>query len=210
MNFYSGFRNFFKGAFRLFYRHKIYGVEHFLEGAAIIAPNHASFLDPPIIAASAPGKISFLARASLFNSVLGPFLRRLNTFPAKGAESLDSLKMICSLLKEGQKVVIFPEGQRSEDGKLGRFKSGVAMLAFRAQCPVIPAYIDGTYSIWDRRRRFPRAFGKTACIFGSPIGCEPYLKMPKKEAQEALSKDLRAAIEALEAWYKAGAHGVPP
>lgn len=210
MTLYSGFKAFFKGTFRLLYRHQIYGSEHFPEGGAIIAPNHASFWDPPLVGASAPDEVSFLARSTLYGPFLGPFLRRLNTFPAKGAESLDSIKMICNLLKEGKKVVIFPEGHRTEDGLLGPFKSGVAMLAFRAQCPIIPAYIEGTYSIWDRWHRLPRLFGRTACVFGSPIQCEPYLKMPKKEGQEAMALAVRHAIEALEVWYKAGAQGMPP
>ena len=210
MSIYSGFRAFFKGTFHLLYRHKTYGIEHFPEGGAIIAPNHASFWDPPMVAVSAPHEVSFLARSTLFGPFLGPFLRRLKTFPAKGAESLDSIKMICSLLKEGKKVVIFPEGHRTEDGHLGPFKSGVAMLALRAQCPIIPAYIEGTYSIWDRWHRLPRLFGRTACVFGTPISCEPYLKMPKREAQEAMALAVRQSIEALEAWYNTGAQGSPP
>lgn len=208
--FYSTFKGIFTGTFKLLYRHKIYGIEHFPQGGAIIAPNHASFWDPPVIGVSAPDEVSFLARSTLFGPVLGPFLRRLNTFPAKG-ESLDSIKMITSLLKEGKKVVIFPEGRRSKDGFLGPFKSGIAMIAFRAQCPIVPVYIQGTYSIWDRWHKFPRLSGNTACVFGSPIACEPYLKMGnKKEGQDAMALAVRIAIENLEKWYKDGAIGTPP
>jgi len=210
MNFYWTTKTFFSGLFKLFYRHKTYGQEHLASGAAIIAPNHASFWDPPIIAISAGDDVSFLARASLFNSVLGPCLRRLKTFPVQGAESLESFKLICGLLKSGQKVVIFPEGHRTPDGKLGPFKPGIAMLAFRNHCPIIPTYIDGTYSIWERNRRFPRLFGRTACVFGSPIPCEPFLTMPKKEGQEAMVREVHKAIVALEEWYRDGAVGSPP
>lgn len=204
MSFYFFTKSFFNGLFKLLYRHKVYGIEHLIPGAAIIAPNHASFWDPPLIAASAPEEMTFLARASLFTPFMSFFLSRLHVLPAKGAESLESLKLINSLLKEEKKVVIFPEGKRTDDGHLGSFKTGIAMLALRANCPIIPVYIYGTYSIWERSRRFPRFFGRTACVFGSPISPAPYLSLPKKEAQESLAQTVRRSIEALETWYATG------
>lgn len=212
MMLYSAVKFFFKGWFKLFYRHATYGKEHYpISGGAIIAPNHASFWDPPVIGISSPGEVFFIARSTLFGTILGPFIRALNTYPVKPSEqNLEALRLVTNLLEEGKKVVIFPEGHRTEDGHLGPFKSGVAMLALRAHCPIIPVYIHGTYTIWDRTHVFPRFFGKTACVFGTPISCEPYLALSKKEAQEALSHAVRDSIEALENWYNAGAIGNPP
>lgn len=209
---YRWSRNCFKGFAKLLYKHRVFGVEHLPEGPAIIAPNHASFWDPPLVAASAPGEITFLARATLFdNPVLGLYIRRLNAYPVQGnAQDLSSIKLICRLLQEGKQVVIFPEGNRSRDGSLGSFKAGISMLALRSRCPIIPVYLHGTYRVWNRQRRLPRLCGRTACVFGTPIPWEPYDQMPKKEGQEAMAQAVREAIIRLRHWYEAGAVGTPP
>jgi 1-acyl-sn-glycerol-3-phosphate acyltransferase len=205
-------RNCFKGFAKLLYRHRVYGTEHLPTGPAILAPNHASFWDPPLVAASAPGEITFLARASLFEHPLfGIYIRRLNAYPVQGnAQDLASIKLICRLLQENKQVVIFPEGNRTWDGILGPFKSGISMLALRTQCPIVPVYLYGTYRVWSRQRRFPRLYGHTACVFGTPIPWEPYANLPKKEGQEAMAQAVRDAIIALRSWYEAGAQGSPP
>src|SRR5262245_53836190 len=101
---------------RLFYRHKVYGVMHIPKGAAILSANHTSFLDPPVIAISCPEEVSYLAKEGLFTN---PFLKKLiinlNAYPVtdKGARNLNSFKTVITLLNEGKKVVIFPEGIRS-------------------------------------------------------------------------------------------------
>ena len=69
--------------FKVFYRHKVYGLNHFPEGSALIAPNHVSFLDPPCVAISCPGEIHFLARQTLFRSFFGKFIRALNSHPVQ-------------------------------------------------------------------------------------------------------------------------------
>jgi 1-acyl-sn-glycerol-3-phosphate acyltransferase len=198
--------------FLLFYRHRIYGMEHLKPGRALIAPNHASFLDPPAIAASIPGEVFILARQSLFKHFfLGFIIRHLNTYPVNGTvQDLSSIKLICRLLEEDKKVLIFPEGLRSEDGTLKTFKAGIGMLALRNHCPVIPVYIHGTFEAWNRYRTLPKLSGKTAVVIGTPIESDRFLALPKKEAQEALAGQVHASIEQLRDWYLRGAHGSPP
>lgn len=198
--------------FKLFYRHKVYGLEHIKIGRGIIAPNHTSFFDPPIVAASWPGEASFLARKSLFDSpIFGCLIRQLNAHPIDAAaHDLASLKLMCHLLAENKTLVIFPEGKRSYDGKLGTIKSGIGMLAMRCQSPIIPVYLSGVYEVWNRYQRFPKLTGRTACIFGSPIEWETFQHLKKKEAQEAMAVAVKEAIEKLEIWYKNGAQGSPP
>jgi 1-acyl-sn-glycerol-3-phosphate acyltransferase len=210
--FYNITASFFYLLFKLCYKHKSYGRSHFIPGAAIIAPNHASFWDPPIIGGSAPEETYFLARSTLFdNRLLKLLITHLNSYPVQGnAQDLHSFKIICALLKEKKKVVIFPEGNRTFDGKLGPIKSGVAMLAFRCNCPIIPTYIAGTFEVWPRQRKYPKLSGKTACVFGSPLYPETFQHLSKKEAQEALSATLLSRLKELEAWYFTGAEGVPP
>lgn len=210
--FYAFARSLFKGYFRLFYRHRVYGLEHFIHGKAIIAPNHVSFLDPPLISLSWPEEIAFLARKSLFdNYLLGTLISQLNAYPVTGTQQdLASIKLICQLLAKNQKVVIFPEGIRSSDGHITKVKSGIGMLALRCQCPIIPAYIAGAYAIWNRHRRFPKIRGKTACVFGSPISIEQFDHLDKKAAQEAIAAQVKEAIISLKSWYDHGAQGIPP
>lgn len=198
--------------FKLFYRHKVYGLEHLRKGRGIIAPNHTSFFDPPLIAVSWPGEVSFLARKTLFDfPILGWLIRQLNAYPIDvSAQDLSSLKLMCQLLAENKTLVIFPEGRRSPDGNLGTIKSGIGMLALRCQSPIFPVYLSGAYEGWSRYRRFPKLTGRTACVFGSPIEWEAFQHLNKKEAQQAIADAIKEAIGKLAAWHQNGAQGSPP
>ncbi len=210
--FYRFVKNLFYILFRLFYKHKVYGLEHVKEGAALIASNHASFLDPPLIAASMPGEIAYLARHTLFNNFLfGFIIRNLNAHPITGtAQDISSIKLICGLLKDNQKVLVFPEGERSADGVLAPFKAGIGMLALRNNCSIIPVYIHGSYEIWKRSHKYPKLAGQSACVFGSSIPIDEYKDKPKKEAQEAIASRIRDSLNNLCTWYLEGAQGSPP
>jgi 1-acyl-sn-glycerol-3-phosphate acyltransferase len=196
---------------KVFYRLKIYGREHILPGSAILASNHASFLDPPILSVSCPEDVYFLARKTLFRGLFGKFIYALNARPVSaGSANLEVFRQIAALLGEGKKVILFPEGTRSTDGKLGEFKPGIFLLFHRTGCAVQPAYIAGTDTIWGRTRKLPKLFGKTACVFGTAILWDSYETMPKREAEAQFSKDLRKSIEELKTWYESGAKGTPP
>ncbi len=175
------------------------GIENVPEGPVIIAPNHVSFYDPPVIAAVIPEEVHFLARETLFNSpVLGRLLRNLNSYPVSGThQDLTSFKILCKLLEEKKKVTLFPEGERSPDGTLQPIKSGIGMLAQRCQVPIVPAYIDGAYEVWSRNRRFPKFFGRITCTFGKPIYPSEFAHLPKKEAQAAMAQKVWEEINAL-------------
>ncbi len=201
------------GFLKLFYRHRVFGLEHYYRDAAIIASNHVSFYDPPILAISWPDEVHFLAREGLFkNPVFGGFIRKLNAHPVSGdASDIGVFKLICKLLNEGKKIILFPEGKRSSTDQLDTLKPGIAMLVARTQSAVVPAYIHGTYSIWNRHTKGPKLFGhRTACVFGTPIRWQQFSHLDKKEAQQALTAKLTEAIQALRVWYENGAQGVPP
>jgi 1-acyl-sn-glycerol-3-phosphate acyltransferase len=172
--FYRASRLSLKSLFSMLYSHKTHLPEELLPNqGAIIAANHASFLDPPLIAVSWPEPIHFLARKELFyNPVLRAIITNLNAHPVgTTGDTTASIKLACKLLQEGKKVLIFPEGTRSSTGDIEVFKSGITLLAKRSGCPVIPAYIHGSFDLWPRTRARPYFFGhKTACLFGPPIG----------------------------------------
>lgn len=190
--------------FKFFFRLKIYGKENIKKGRCLVAPNHTSFFDPPLIAGAWPGTAAFLARKTLFKSRFSSYiLDCLHTYPVGGtADDLSSLKVIGQLLQADQAVVIFPEGSRSPDGTLATVKSGVGMIAMRNNAPIIPVYIDGTFEAWPRTQRFPSFCGKIACIFGKPIYPEQFAHLPRKEAYDAIAKHTAEAITALKLWYQ--------
>ncbi len=200
--------------FRLLYRHRVYVAQPLPKGSAILAANHASFFDPPLIAISTKEEVHFLARESLFRFFgFGWFIRQLNAHPiAHASQTHANLKVIAKILHNGEKVVIFPEGTRSKDGELQTIKHGVAMLSLQAQCPIVPIWIEGSYAVWGRHRRLPHPFGRTACVFGTPLDPLSIVKEcpTSKERIEKLSQELECSLRELEQWYRNGAVGSPP
>ncbi len=197
---------------KMFFRLKIYGLEHFYPRGAIIAANHTSFLDPPLLAVSWPGEVHFLARETLFkNRLFGGFIRLLNTHPVSGdTGDVKVFKTICALLNQGKKIILFPEGSRSIDGQLTEIKPGMMLLVAKTGTAIIPAYLDGVFEIWNRNQRFPKLFKKTACVFGSPICWDDFKHLPPREAREAMSQKLSDTILNLKQWFQNGAQGTPP
>jgi 1-acyl-sn-glycerol-3-phosphate acyltransferase len=203
---------FLRGYFRIFYRYSVYGVRLPYQGKAILAPNHASFLDPPLMGAAWPEEVHFLARASLFqSSFLNWLFSRLNAHPVQGSsQNIESFRLICQLLNEEKKVVIFPEGERSSTGDLQEIKSGIAMLACRMQCPIIPVYISGSFEAWPRHSPWPKVGSSLACVFGQPIFPTLSKEMNKKQMQEIITQQVQKKLEELRLWHELGAKGEPP
>lgn len=196
----------------VFYRHKVYGKERIVEGGGIVASNHCSFLDPPLIGISYPGKIHYLARDTLYNfRPFGWLLAQLNTHPVhRGGGNLQTLKMAMDFVQNGKKVLIFPEGKRSSDGQIKPGQLGIGMLVQRTQCRIFPVYIHGTFEIWNNQQKFPKITGHTATVFGTPIDYSPLENQDKKEAQARIVNEIMDKITELRDWYLAGAVGSPP
>ncbi len=197
---------------KIFYHHKVYGKKNIPKGGGMIAPNHSSFLDPPLVGVSCPGKVLFLARESLFHPrAFAWLLWQLNTHPvSKGKGNISTLKTALEIIQSGEKVVIFPEGKRSMDGQLQAGQLGVGMLVQKAHCRVIPVYVHGTFDAWNSNRKYPKLKGKTACIFGKPIEFASSSSEDRKEAQAEIVHEIMKKIGELRDWYLAGARGKPP
>ena len=197
--FYSVSRQCLKGFFWAFYDDKVFipnGIQ-FPKGV-ILAANHASFFDPPLVAASWPEPIHFLARKTLFDlPILSPLIKNLNAHPLASGSELAALKAACRLLGEGKSMLIFPEGTRSLDGKIAPFKSGACLLSQKAKAPIIPVYIHGSFDAWPRHKKLPIPFGyHTACAFGPPIWPESFEN--SKEGQQAMTEFLQKEVERLQ------------
>lgn len=197
---------------KIFYRLRVYGQGHFRPGSGVIAANHISFFDPPVISVSCPEEVHFLAREPLFHvPVLGKLIRHLNSHPvARDASDAHTFRVLIQLLQEGKKVILFPEGSRSLDGQMQPLEKGLSFLVYKSRCGILPVYVDGTYQVWKRGSRFPRLFGRIRCVFGSPIEWEEFDGMEKREAMEQITQRTDQALHALKDWLDQGAHGDPP
>lgn len=196
--FYAFCFSFTKALFKLFYKHQVLGIENLPSGGAILAPNHVSFLDPPLVGISCNEEVHFLARGTLFKHQPFRFLiQHLNAIPLNSESPTHIMKKLHHLLLQGQKIVIFPEGHRSFNGTLDPLEKGVALLALKAKCPIIPVLIIGSYEVWPRTKLFPRLRGKTVCIFGKPLYPANYSQLDKKEAIEKMTLDLYKTLDSL-------------
>ncbi len=198
--------------FKLFFRLKIYGQQHFRPGAAIIAANHASHFDPPVVSISCPEEVHFLAKDSLFHKpILGCLIRHLNAHPVtRDAADAHTFRFIISLLQKGQKVILFPEGKRTPDGKLQPIERGLPFLAIKARSSIQPVYLQGTFAAWPKGRSLPKLFGKITCVFGSSIEWAEFEGLEKKEAEKKIIDRMSKALYALKDWLESGAQGAPP
>ncbi len=114
------------------------------KGSYIIASNHVSNNDPPMIGVVFKGKYNFMAKEELFqiNPIFTWLIKKLGAFPVKrGSHDMSAIDSALEGLKNGRIFVIFPEGTRSKNGELGRPKSGVSLIAARAKAPVVPVFI---------------------------------------------------------------------
>ena len=134
----------FKFIFKNFFKCQIVGVENIPSTkGVIIAANHISLWDPPLIGTFLPRKINFMAKEELFDiPIIGYIIKRLNAFPVKrGTADRVAIKKAISLLKSGECLGLFPEGTRSKDGKLGEAEAGMALIAIKADVPVVPTAV---------------------------------------------------------------------
>jgi 1-acyl-sn-glycerol-3-phosphate acyltransferase len=134
-------------------------------GAVIIATNHISYCDPPVVGSGVPREVHFLAKEELFrNKAFGWLISQYNAIPLRRAVGdVGALKKAVGILREGKAVLMFPEGTRSLTGRLLKPKPGIGMIASMAPAPVVPAYVTGTNrlgSAFLRRARLSVSFGE--------------------------------------------------
>jgi len=141
------------------FSYRVIGAENMIEeGPCIIAANHCSYLDPPLVGIACKRAIHYLAKKSLLDwRVLGPIFPQLNVIPVDQANPERSALMgIIRVLRGGGAALIFPEGSRSTDGELQTAQPGVGMIIAKTGAPVVPVAISGTYEAFSRDRFFPR------------------------------------------------------
>lgn len=131
-------------------------------GGFILISNHKSYWDPSILGDAIRGRhIVYMAKEELFKKpVANFFLRQLYAIPlTRGRADLTAVKTALDVLRNGNILGVFPEGTRRRDGKIGQFEPGAALLALRANVPVVPVYIKGGYKL----------FRPVSVTFGPPV-----------------------------------------
>ena len=162
------------------------------EGAALVCSNHQSYMDPVLIGAALRRRLNYLARDTLFD--FGPFrwlIRWYDAIPIRrDGFGLAGIKATLRRLKDGEAVLLFPEGARTRDGEVSPLRPGFCTLARRGKAALVPVGIDGAFDAWPRWQRLPR----TEVIHihvGQPIPAEAVRTMTDAELVEELERRIR-------------------
>lgn len=108
---------------------------------------------------------------------------------------LQGIKTTLKRLKEKELVLIFPEGTRSSDGELLPLKTGFCTLARRAKTPLIPAGIDGPFTIWPRHEKLPHRLAQVCICYGRPIESSEYENLSDEELTAELASRIQECFE---------------
>ena len=180
------------------YRLRARGLEHLPEGGFVLAANHTSNFDPwPLGIPFLPDRqLRFMAKAELFNPVLAPILRAGGAFKVRRGEGdVEAMRTAVELVREGEIVVMFPEGTRQTKGLVKRHTArphtGAARIALAANAPLVPAAIGGT----DRLLRL----GPLRVAYGPPIDLSDLDGQETKSAARVATERLMATIDELKA-----------
>ncbi|MDO4628885.1 MAG: lysophospholipid acyltransferase family protein [Planctomycetia bacterium] len=164
------------------------------EGKLVLIANHQSFLDPPLIGIGMPRQGHYMARDTLFKGLLGWHIRHVNAFPVSHTGSaVAGIKETLRLLKQDKAVLIFPEGTRTEDGKLGEFHKGIISVARRSKAPILPCVIQGAYEAWPRHAKFFKPYPITV-TYGKLIPAEQIQEMDEDELLVYLRDTIREML----------------
>jgi 1-acyl-sn-glycerol-3-phosphate acyltransferase len=186
----------------MFFRGEVSGLEHLPKsGAFLIAANHTSLLDPPIIGSCVPRQVCFFARKSLWKpGVAAWWLDAVGTIPVDrdGGQDVSAIKRVLRALASDKVLILFPEGTRSPDGALQTPKPGVGMIVCRTQVPVVPARIFGSFEAFGKGVKFPRAGTPISIVFGPPLAPGYYDPGSGKERYQQASERIFNVIAKLE------------
>lgn len=184
-----------------------------VSGPVILASNHLSFADSVAIPLVSPRQVAFLAKAEYFTGT-GPkgwvsrtWFTSIGSIPVNrdhARSAQESLDVALAHLQKGGVFGIYPEGTRSRDGSLYRFRTGVAWLALHANCPVVPVAVTGTDALMPVGARLPRV--RTFTVeFGEPLDfSQRYAGVPAGRARREVADEIYQAVLAMSGQDEAG------
>ena len=197
----------FRAVFATYFRWRVYHPERVpTTGPVILASNHTSFLDPPLVGSGLRREINYLARESLFRFPgIGTLLRSWNAVPVdREGGGARGLRHILDRLLAGGAIILFPEGTRSRDGRLQPARSGIGLTVIKSTAPVVPVRVFGTHEAYGRRHTLPRP-RPVAVKYGHPLDfaalrteAENCTKERLKQIYQQVADEIMAAIARLE------------
>ena len=197
----------FRLLYATYFRWRVYHPERVpLTGPVILASNHLSFLDPPLVGTGVKRGISYMARKTLFRYPgIGALLRSWNAVPIdRDGGSASGLKEILDRLKRGGAIIMFPEGTRSLNGQLQPARSGIGLAIIKSSAPVVPVRVFGTFEAYGKGVKFPRPH-RVAVKYGEPMlfaeqraEAKTCPKDRVKEIYQEVADELMAAIARLQ------------
>lgn len=199
--------NSFRLIFATYFRWRVFNPERVPRtGPVILASNHASYIDPPLVGAGVPRQINFLARDSIFKvPLLASILRSWEVVPVdRDGGTGRGLKAILDRLEKGGAIILFPEGTRSRHGELNPARSGLGLTVIKSNAPVIPVRVFGTYAAYGTHKVLPRP-RRLMVKYGKPMHFEALraeaAKCPKprvKEIYQEVADEVMKVIASLE------------
>jgi len=197
----------FRVMYATFFRWRVFNPENVpTDGGVILASNHMSFLDPPLVGSGLKRDINYLARESLFRFPgIGALLHSWNAVPVdRDGGGARGLRAILDRLLGGGAIILFPEGTRSEDGKLQPARSGIGLTVIKSAAPVVPVRVFGTYEAYGRSMKFPQPHC-VAVKYGRPMNfgalraeAKTCAKPRLKEIYQQVADEIMAEIAKLE------------
>lgn len=178
----------------LFFCYRAYGRENLpRQGAFVLACNHQSFLDPVFCGISVRRHVTYMARDTLFkNRFFGPLISSVNAIPiSRDKPEVAVMRLVIDRLREGAAVCLFPEGTRTQDGRIASFKPGFGLLCRRSKAAVVPVLIEGAFEAWPRHKKLFRPFRPIVVRFGAPLEPEQIAGMTNEQLAEAVTQALR-------------------
>lgn len=178
-------------------RMKVYGAERVpMGGGVVLAANHLSWIDPPVLGAACPRTVYFMAKVEAHRVPgLGEFVRLFGTFPVRRGESdRDAVRTMRQIVHDGHALGMFVEGTRQRSGELGKAQPGAAMVAINEEVPIVPCAIHGSYT-WrlGNFHAVSAAWGTPMTFEGLPRGGKGY-----KEAALEIERELAKLLAWLE------------
>lgn len=176
----------FWGVFGTVWRMRAYGTENVPKtGPLIIASNHVSYFDPPVLGTTSPRRISYMAKEELFSvPVLGPLIHAVGAYPVdREGSATSAIKRSVEVLRQGGCIGIFPEGGRNLSGS-AEVRGGVALLASLGKAPVVPARLVGTAN--------GKRFEQFRVYFGRPLSLPQDRKASREEMANFTDQVMRA------------------
>jgi long-chain acyl-CoA synthetase len=181
---------------------KTRGLENLPEkGPFLVCPNHQSYVDPMVMAGAFPWRLFRDTFAVGTSDIFGAgFMRRLARWLRVAvvdpdANLVPAMRAGAYGLSQGHILLLYPEGERTDDGTPRVFRKGAAILSIHTQAPIIPVAIEGFYEAWPRHKKFPK-FANLQIVFGKPIQPPPVEKA-SEAAYEQLTAELKATVVAM-------------